>query len=559
MTLPPCLSSSSSRHYSKYSSVFRHTPKSKQKRPLENSVLAMMPQTQTISRIRSATPEEEPEAASSRNQSKNNEAENEDNAALMLLQLSKIVTKEICSDSGCMAKPKEEEEEEESPATSPVPNNIDIAIQFKIEQTSNHRSTIPECSSSSSLSSSESMESEEDSNHDEDLQNELQNEPSPPICFSSPARRQMPRSASIESLASNNNQHQHPMVAQHQPNRYRTVSLAGDDMYPVCNNERDLSPVLLPLDSPCRAAAKAREHLSSLGIHVTTPSPPRRNSLPRPRFHHHPLFQQELNLLEQQQIFLHQQQQQQQEQHQIMQQQEHEKREAFRMALRGVVNAASNAAASIVTPIPQEPRHVSSSSFAGVDGLVHRSEESSSSSKGSHAPLELPPMLLRNTNAQPATVVSIENNIQPISRLHQPQKKVAAAAAAASVLPKKKQTASNKKHAKPQRTGGKKFSWKNYPELEEFLIQNREEYLCFSAKNYTIEQRDYNNRLTARLLDHANNNGYSSLFETSAFSVVRDRIRSYYKSYVQSFKRRKERQLQQQIRQRAAATATASN
>ena len=79
-------------------------------------------------------------------------------------------------------------------------------------------------------------------------------------------------------------------------------------------------------------------------------------------------------------------------------------------------------------------------------------------------------------------------------------------------------------------------------ELEDFLIRNREEYLSFSAKNYTIEQRDYNNRLTSQLLDHANESGYPDLFEECPFSAVRDRIRSYYKSYVQSFKRRRERQ-----------------
>merc|ERR1711935_920433 len=97
-----------------------------------------------------------------------------------------------------------------------------------------------------------------------------------------------------------------------------------------------------------------------------------------------------------------------------------------------------------------------------------------------------------------------------------------------------------------QRHTGKKFSWKVYPELEEFLIIKREEYLSYSAKNYTIEQRDYNNRLTSMLLEHAEASGYSTLFESCTFSAVRDRIRSYYKSYVQSFKRRKERQEEQE-------------
>lgn len=107
------------------------------------------------------------------------------------------------------------------------------------------------------------------------------------------------------------------------------------------------------------------------------------------------------------------------------------------------------------------------------------------------------------------------------------------------------------KQANRQGHNGKKFSWKAYPELEDFFIRNREEYLSYSAKNYTIEQRDYNNRLTARLLDHAKDSGYPELFENSAFASVRDRIRSYYKSYVQSFKRRRERQQrQQQLKQK---------
>ena len=83
-------------------------------------------------------------------------------------------------------------------------------------------------------------------------------------------------------------------------------------------------------------------------------------------------------------------------------------------------------------------------------------------------------------------------------------------------------------------------------ELEDFLIKNRDEYLSFSAKNYTIEQRDYNNRLTSQCLEYSIQCGYSDLFQDSVFASVRDRIRSYYKSYVQSFKRRRERQQKQE-------------
>jgi hypothetical protein len=84
----------------------------------------------------------------------------------------------------------------------------------------------------------------------------------------------------------------------------------------------------------------------------------------------------------------------------------------------------------------------------------------------------------------------------------------------------------------------KKFLWKNYPELERFLVANREEYLRHSALNYTVQQKQYNNRLTDELLEIATQHGY--LFDTNDFSyvTVRDRIRCYFKSYVQSAKKR---------------------
>jgi len=84
----------------------------------------------------------------------------------------------------------------------------------------------------------------------------------------------------------------------------------------------------------------------------------------------------------------------------------------------------------------------------------------------------------------------------------------------------------------------RKCAWKNYPELEKFLIENREEYLLHSAKNYTVEQKQYNNRLTERLLKVAAKHNY--VFDPNDFNFVaiRDRIRCYYKSYVQSNKKR---------------------
>ncbi len=84
----------------------------------------------------------------------------------------------------------------------------------------------------------------------------------------------------------------------------------------------------------------------------------------------------------------------------------------------------------------------------------------------------------------------------------------------------------------------KKFSWKSYPELEDFLIANREEYLRHSAMNYTSQQKEYNNRLTERLLELATDCGYVFDEESFSFVSIRDRIRCYFKSYVQSKKKR---------------------
>lgn len=84
----------------------------------------------------------------------------------------------------------------------------------------------------------------------------------------------------------------------------------------------------------------------------------------------------------------------------------------------------------------------------------------------------------------------------------------------------------------------KKFSWKNFPELEAYLIHHRPQYLmCSSSLNYTAEQKRYNNKLTQGLLDLATEEGY--LFEGFTFPAVRDRIRCYYKSFVQAGKKKK--------------------
>lgn len=84
----------------------------------------------------------------------------------------------------------------------------------------------------------------------------------------------------------------------------------------------------------------------------------------------------------------------------------------------------------------------------------------------------------------------------------------------------------------------KKFSWKHYPELERFLIANRDDYLEHSSKNYTAEQKQYNNWLTERLLEVADQHSYAFDPEDFNFVAIRDRIRCYYKSYVQTARKR---------------------
>jgi len=144
--------------------------------------------------------------------------------------------------------------------------------------------------------------------------------------------------------------------------------------------------------------------------------------------------------------------------------------------------------------------------------------------------------------------ISTMNNINESSSNQSNSRSLKKKKSSSTTIKKKQKQQQLKQKPKTIRQNhrGKKFSWKAYPELEDFLIKNRDEYLSFSAKNYTIEQRDYNNRLTSQCLEYSIQCGYSDLFQDSVFASVRDRIRSYYKSYVQSFKRRRERQQKQE-------------
>lgn len=320
-------------------------------------------------------------------------------------------------------------------------------------------------------------------------------------------------------------------------NRFRTVSLASDDMI---SEDRELSPLLNPLLSPLHSndiksyAFRLHESPQQISSHIS-------------RLGQHSFLLDKTEL----------------------------EQEALRRVLvAGGTNAkclsealaASNAAAvaaAVITPVPEQPRPIISfpiaentmenitlsNRIAGIGSVIQDPPEDRKRS----FPLELPPLLMNPRKNVSKPTVEVAAHIGKTSKRIVPlEAKTPASIRKASGKknqpvhgPRAKKKVTPKKQQR-QRHTGKKFSWKAYPELEEFLIDNREEYLSYSARNYTIEQRDYNNRLTSRLLEHAEASGYPTLFENCAFSAVRDRIRSYYKSYVQSFKRRKERQQQQE-------------
>jgi hypothetical protein len=95
-------------------------------------------------------------------------------------------------------------------------------------------------------------------------------------------------------------------------------------------------------------------------------------------------------------------------------------------------------------------------------------------------------------------------------------------------------------------------------ELEDFLIANRSEYLANASRfNYTMEQKEYNNQLTQRLLEYASNCGYGNLLELKEFNTftsLRDRVRCYYKSFVQSYRRREQRRQKREEQQQQQRT-----
>jgi len=442
----------------------------------------------------------------------------EDNAARMLLQLSKIVSNEISKDSGCIMRESSHEvvhKSEDSRMENELPRN-----SKPIHSYDRGISTIDRGSLSMTIPKSIEIRKSEWEHSFNAYSNKgtFEHNGTPqvvvasnPNSFLNLSSRTSPsilsKSVSTESIGSKS-----------ESKRFRTVSLASED---AILEDRELSPLLNPLSSPF-PSKDIKSH--SFLFHE---SPERIPS------HISRLGQQELEL------------------------------QAIRRALvvggpsakslseALAASSAAAVAAAVITPVPEQPRPIisfpiavntmnnntASKRIAGIDSVIQDRPEG----RKEPFPLELPPLLMNPKENVSKPAVGVPAHPKKPSKRSVPVEKKPPI----MIRPRAKKKVSPKKQQR-QRHTGKKFSWKAYPELEEFLIDNREEYLSFSARNYTIEQRDYNNRLTSRLLEHAEASGYPTLFENCAFSAVRDRIRSYYKSYVQSFKRRKERQQQQE-------------
>jgi len=560
MTLPPCISFSYSARANSGNSannsnlLLINTLRQQQQQSRLYSTSTMLRQSEPISPIRSfeprtATPDRLQRAAKESSkpeedahfQNKNDEREMEDNAARMLLQLSNIVSKEISSDSGCIARDNSRDMIHKSEESQ---MEVGMHQSFKrFRTTDRHISSIGMTSPSISIPKSIEIHKNdwEYSYHASTSTNSLKNNGIPHVVFATNPKSFSNLSSQLSSNILSQNSSFERIAPRNGRKRFRTVSIAGDEFIP---EERELSPMLVPLSSPL----SSKDVSYSYPLNETPPHIPR----------HLPQLCQHSLVFEKREI----------------------EREALRRALLGdgpgakvlsKVLAASDAtaAAAMITPVPEQPRLVltipnpsssnNNASTIGLEGCNMFSDissmirgDSGKDRKGSF-PLELPPLLMNpKKNTSKPTVGAA-------TRFAKPSKRVASLAAKSTALTRKATTKKNQpvqgprskkkdisKKQQRQKLTGKKFSWKAYPELEEFLIDNREEYLSYSARNYTIEQRDYNNRLTSRLLEHAENSGYPTLFENCAFSAVRDRIRSYYKSYVQSFKRRKERQQQQE-------------
>lgn len=424
---------------------------------------------------RSATPDLMPENTEdskppqdqcSQDTNEDQDQDMEDNAARMLLQLSQIVSKEMSSDLGCISKASTEDSVHKNEESQQVFKNLHTTQKdTSITIGSSQRVAIPksiEIHNRDTSSSYNSVSSKSTLLESIGIPQEVVASRSSHSSVSSPITPStLSQNSCFEMFA--------PSTNQRLPIRHRTVSLAGDEMVP---DDRELSPLLLPLSSPLQAKDLASSFTTPAStIHESPPRPPRH----RPRFRQHQLFLDE--------------------------------QEALRRALVGagagakilseVLAASAAASAAVVTPVPENPRPILSFTNTGsianvsktslenfaasrvqstnsMSGLIHEATED----RKKHFPLELPPLLFQNKHQanDPPTVTGVAARAFASKSPKRAAALVTAKSAVAGVrqnkASKKKQTVhgprANKKKTSPkkqqrQRHTGKKFSWKAYP------------------------------------------------------------------------------------------------
>ena len=339
----------------------------------------------------------------------------EGNAARMLLGLSKIVSKEISADSSCITIGGEKnmndgfhqdalhqkiirhspernvtfiEHEAVSPPSVTIPKSIEI-----------HN---PDCGSLVSANSRESIPHEV-----------LATRSCSYSSLTSPLTpNTLPTSISQNSFEGN-------LSTTNTSRRYRTVSLAGDELVP---KDRELSPLLLPLNAP--------EFSFSM-----------QNTTPRRLFRNHQL---DLNV--------------------------NLEHEALRRALGAKVFSSALASAAIITPVPKKPRPlVSFKSNILVDGKNHSTNtglinETTEDRKKRHFPMDLPPLVVESTkrDQESSSSKTPARAARSYTKRSSPGRKATAKKQHMAHGPRSKKKTPPKKQPR-QRHAGKKFSWKAYP------------------------------------------------------------------------------------------------
>ena len=411
MTFPPCFSSLSAKPSTDTNSEsLQLFQQQQQQSQLFASSIA--PQSQPTFKPRSLTPDQEDSTDSSQDSSTHDEPEKasvENDAAHMLLALSKIVTKEISTDSSSITKAKKNDSGHQDYSPSSPERGFSKMEQKPV--VSPPSATIPKSI-------------------------DVVNRDWGPFAVAKASAKTIPsevlttRSVSYSSLPS-------PLTPNTLPNstnatntqRFRAVSLTADELV---SQENELSPLLLPLTAP---------KLSFSVPNTNTSSPPLL------------LRKQQLDLV--------------QLQKELTMKLEHE---ALRRALGDSAYTALMASAAVpITPVPEKPRPTLSFKTNGIvlDGSNHNVSAKSGLTQEAVAeskrllPMELPPLLFQTAKRNQERGIASATKVPP--RAYNKRKVAGKKQLHLNHGPRSNNKKASSKKQPRQRHTGKKFSWKAYP------------------------------------------------------------------------------------------------